>query len=273
VAAHQWRQGDNWRIVGARKAIGIASHEELLSEYAVIAQAGKRVLLQEMVPGGDESLLISACYLDTSARCVADFNTRKLVQIPEIFGTGCIVQAANAPALSDATARLLETMRFTGIAEVEYKWDAPRNEYKLIEINPRPWDQHRLGKTCGVDLAYLAYCDRAGLPLPEVRRQPSESKWIAEDTFITAGLSLLWKGDPGIRRLFRHARGKRIYAIWSAKDPLPFVAYFAWHYIPGMLASALRVLWIAFHNKVAGRKNNALEQVSRKGMEKGKSHV
>ena len=159
ASAHEWRQGGNWQIVGARKAIGIASREELLAEYRVVAEANPRALLQEMIPGGDESLAICACLLDGQARWVAGFNTQKLVQAPELFGTGCVVRAASYPELTAPTARLLEGMGFSGIAEVEYKWDAAAAQYKLIEINPRLWDQHRLGKTNGVDLVWLAYCE------------------------------------------------------------------------------------------------------------------
>src|ERR1035441_2316502 len=32
VAAHHWRQGGNWEIVGGRKAIGIFTREQLRSE-------------------------------------------------------------------------------------------------------------------------------------------------------------------------------------------------------------------------------------------------
>src|SRR5437879_3800717 len=82
-----WRKAGNWDLVGARKAIGISSREQLLSEYADIARADPRALLQQMVPGGDDSLLIAACYLDRESNMVAGFNIQKLVQSPEGFGT------------------------------------------------------------------------------------------------------------------------------------------------------------------------------------------
>ena len=53
-------------------------------------------------------------------------------------------------------------MSFTGVAEVEFKLDSRLGEYKLIEINPIPWDQHRLGHMCGVDLIHIAWCDLTG---------------------------------------------------------------------------------------------------------------
>jgi predicted ATP-grasp superfamily ATP-dependent carboligase len=133
-------------------------------------------------------------------------------------------------------------MRFTGIAEVEYKWEASSGEYQLIEINPRPWDQHRLGKTCGTDLVLCSYCDHAGLKTPALPRQAQPQKWIAEDTFCMTALRLLWNRDPKWWTLFRLARGRRIYAVWSTWDPLPSVAYCITRFIPGLFRTGAKVL-------------------------------
>ena len=260
VSAHDWRQGGNWELVGARKAIAVESKGELLQEYETVAQADERALVQEMVPGGDENLVIAACYLDRQSRWVAGFNTRKLVQVPEGTGTGCIVEGVERPELFEPARRILEAMGFSGIAEVEFKWDTRDRQYKLIEVNPRPWDQHRLGADCGVDLMYLAYCERAGLPVPRPGDPEPRSKWIAEDTMITTALRLAWHRDPRLWSLFRQARGKRIYAIWSGKDPLPFLAYLFMDLIPGLLTGGVRSLmgkckrrfWPADHSKEGG---------------------
>jgi predicted ATP-grasp superfamily ATP-dependent carboligase len=254
LAAHHWRQGDNWELVGARKAIGIASETELEAEYDRIARADKRALLQEMVSGSDDCLLIVACYLDQKSRWVAAFNTRKVLQIPEGFGTGCIVQSVSRPTLFDTTRRLLEGMCYSGIAEVEYKWDAAAGEYKLIEVNPRPWDQHRLGKAAGVDLIYMAYCEHTGRSMPEPAKTVLEYKWIAEDTFVTAAIRSLRGGRTKLGGLIRLARGKRIYAIWLARDPLPAAVYWV-TFIPVLIGAGTRALWFALKNKLLGNGN------------------
>jgi len=253
VVANDWRKNRNWEIVGGRKAISVSSQQELLAEYDVIAATGHRTLLQELIPGGDDALAIAACYMDRESNMVASFNTQKLLQVPEGFGTGCIVQAAEYPQLFEPTLRLLQALHFTGIAEVEYKWNACKSEYQLIEINPRPWDQHRLGKSCGTDLVYLAFCDYAGLARPVVRRHSSADKWIAEDAFVETAFRLLWKRDPKLRSLFRLARGNRIYAIWSARDPLPFLVYGIVRFIPRLAAAAIRVLWSAVRSRMSFR--------------------
>lgn len=242
LSSHLWRLGRNWQIVGARKAIGLNSEAELVAEYAAIRCADSRAILQVMVPGGDDALIIAACYLDRDSRLVAGFNTQKLLQIPEGFGTGCIVASADAPELFPRTEQLLRAMGYQGIAEVEYKWDATRREHLLIEINPRPWDQHRIGAYCGVDVIYAAYCEHAGLPLPAAAKPVRSCKWIAEDTFARTVMQMAWRRDPRLRDLFRLARGKRIFAVWSIKDPLPLLAYAITRFIPSLVGD----LWCRF---------------------------
>ena len=155
------------------------------------------------------------------------------------------------PELLEQTHRLLRAMQFTGIAEVEYKWDAAARTCKLIEINPRPWDQHMLGRTCGVDLIHLAYCDHAGLPRPVVRARASAAKWISDDVFAMAALRSLRRRDGRLRTLFRLARGNRIYGIWSARDPIPFLAYFTLRLIPQLAWNTVRQVWMRFSSRMS----------------------
>ena len=242
VASHHWRQGNNWQKVGGRKAMAVHSRDELLAEYNAVALADERVLLQEMIPGGDDRLAIVACYMDRNSQPVAWFNTRKVLQAPVTFGTGLVVQAADFPQLLEPTVRLLQHMKFTGIAEVEYKADA-EDQHQLIEVNARPWDQHRLGNACGVNLMHLAYCELAGLPLPKSTRRPSTVKWIAEDTFLLTAATMLWKGQPGIRQLLEATKGRRCYAISSWADPMPMFIYMFRRFLPQLISLGAAQAW------------------------------
>jgi predicted ATP-grasp superfamily ATP-dependent carboligase len=242
VVASDWRRADKWNIVGARKAIAVSSREELFAEYRTVAAANPVALLQEMVAGGDDCLVTVACYLDRKHEFVAGFSTQKLLQSPPGMGTGCVVRSASHPELIPRTARLLRDIRFSGIAEVEYKWDAALQDFQLIEINPRAWDQHRLGNACGIDLAYLAYCDLAGLPRPSLVEGKTEYKWIAEDAYWMDVLRMLWKRDPRLRAVLKMSSGKKIYGIWSIRDPLPFASFLVTHALPTIAKNLVEAL-------------------------------
>lgn len=237
VASYDWHRGSNWDLVGGRKAIGITSREEFLLQYRTVSAADQRVLVEEMVQGGDDQLFIAACCCNSESQLVAGFTARKLVQIPAGFGTGCIVRAVECPEVLALAERLLAAMRFTGIAEVEFKRDSADGEFKLIEINARPWDQHRLGHAYGTDVIYHAYREYAGLPTtsettpsqaPKVTlqvKQPGTHSWIAEDAYAMAFLRSLRTNRAGVSQLLRASRGKRIFAIWYPRDPLPFITW------------------------------------------------
>jgi D-aspartate ligase len=259
VSAYHWRQGGNWQTVGSRKAIAVSSRAEVIGEYEKISLAESRALIQDLVVGGDDSLWIAACYLDRHSKFVAGFTVQKLLQVPEGFGTGCIVQSVDCPELLAIAARLLQSMHFSGIAEVEFKRDTISGEYMLIEINPRPWDQHRLGHGCGVDLIHIAYCDLAGLPLPGIGQARAGQKWIAEDVLLLLLLRSLWKRDRSFRKVLRLARGKRIYAMWSAADPLPLVGFLATRFAGQMLMLLAQYIRSFLHRlKLGSRPNPAL---------------
>lgn len=241
VSAHLWRKHGNWERVGGRKAIEISSPQALLAEYAAISLADPRVLLQEIVPGGDDQLFVAACYLDAESNFVAGFTARKLLQVPAGFGTGCIVESIDLPELLEPAARILRKMNFTGIAEVEFKRDPFSEQYKLIEINPRSWDQHTLGKSCGRDLVYMAYCGHTGTAMPAIKSGAAGMKWIAEDVFFTSVLRMIWRREDSLRSHLRLAQGNRTFAIWSANDPMPFIGYLL-SFLPKLAWMAIRSL-------------------------------
>jgi predicted ATP-grasp superfamily ATP-dependent carboligase len=238
ISAHHWRKATNWETVGRRKAIAIDSKAELIEQYRVVSPVEPRALIQEIVPGADDRLWVAACYFDRNSKFVAGFTAQKLFQVPEGFGTGCIVQSFSNPEVLEMARRLLEQMRYVGIAEVEFKKDSRSDVYKLIEINPRPWDQHRLGFACGVDLIYCAWCELTGIPLPTFPAQSVGQKWIAEDVFFLLLLRSLLKWDGKFFRLLRMARGQRTYGIWSDTDPLPLFGFVALKFLPDLLSAA-----------------------------------
>jgi D-aspartate ligase len=242
VSAFHWRNQANWDVVGRRKAVVVRSMAELRAEYSLLSRANPNVLLQKLVPGDDKCLAIAACYIRRDGSFGGGFNTQKLMQIPEGFGTGCIVEAVNRPELWDRTLRLLAAIGYTGVAEVEYKWNAETRDFELIEVNPRPWDQHRLGKVSGIDLIYSAYCDHAGLEPPPPQRamvKDRRCKWVAEDALLFGALSMVRRRDPRLRQLPRMLGGRCMGAIWLLRDPIPFLGYLVFSALPELAGSVL----------------------------------
>jgi D-aspartate ligase len=240
VYAASWRAKGAWEAVGGRKAIAVFSLEELRAEYDRIRKIDKRAIVQELIQGGDDRLYILGSYLNADSEPLAYFTAQKLIQSPQDFGTGCLIEGVRLEQIEEPTFRLLQRLGYHGISEVEYKQDPSDGQFKLIEINPRHWDWHRLGTRCGVNLSYVAYRDLTGQPLPK-RRVIARTgmKWIAEREFVFFVVKGLLEDGLSLRRVRELAKGSREYGTFAWNDPLPFIISF-FQLAPLLLAALAR---------------------------------
>src|SRR5206468_7815766 len=163
------------------KAVRVDGPAELQAVYSRVAALHPEILVQEWIPGTADQLMIVGGYVTGNSEPLAYFTARKIIQSPDDFGTGCLVESCDIPELVEPTLRLWRALDHQGMAEVEYKYDLRTGEYKLIEINPRHWDWHQLGRASGVNLSWTAYCHLTGRPMTPTRTPIVRAKWIAED--------------------------------------------------------------------------------------------
>lgn len=242
--AYQWRRKGTWEKVGA-KAIIAHSAEELRLQYRMLAGLTPEIMLQQYIDGDDRDIVVCCCYVDRRGELRGYFTGRKLKQNPPLIGTGSVVEAAEIASILEPTLKLLKAFNYAGLAEVEFKYDAASRRYFLIEVNPRHWDQHELGRLVGVNLTRIAYGDMIGTGAATVRPvyEPAmQYKWIAERElgyaiaqrikrdvranratkgWLRASLDALVKslGDS-----YGLLRGKRIFGILKLRDPMPGLA-------------------------------------------------
>ena len=242
--AHQWRAKGAWQTVGARKAFLVGDADQLRREYRQLSTIGPEILIQEYISGEDTDIVVCAGYVNEQHDLVAYFTAKKLRQSPPLFGTGCVVEALDVPAIVPITRRLLRVCRYTGLAEVEFKHDQSSGTYSLIEVNPRHWDQHELGTMAGINLSWVAYQESIGQNAsPQVPNYSggTQYKWIAESEMLmlllrnaytrihvnpNASLPSKLAGYLSAVRASRAEaclllRGRRIYATFHSRDPVP----------------------------------------------------
>lgn len=237
--AYQWRRQGVWTKVGAQKAIIAETPDALRMYYGRVAGATSEVLLQEYVSGADSEIVVCCCYVDRNGVLRGYFTGRKLRQEPPLVGTGSIVEATAIDATVAPSLALLRGFGYTGMAEVEFKYDRQSGSYFLIEINPRHWDQHELGLLAGVNLSWIAWQDIVGLTaetqLPVYGT--TKYKWVAEDELLRNLLSRLRSefatrtGAPtglrlaalrrSLQEIFLLLQGRKLFSVWRLNDPLP----------------------------------------------------
>jgi predicted ATP-grasp superfamily ATP-dependent carboligase len=134
-------------------------------------------MVQELIPGGDDTLYTLGSYLDATGVPLGIFSGRKLQQTPRLVGTCRVGEAVWVQEVVDAGLKFLAALDYRGLSQVEFKRDPRDGRYKLMEINPRLFQWHGLAAACGVDLPRLAYCDLLGLPLPAASMNGGGKRW------------------------------------------------------------------------------------------------
>jgi D-aspartate ligase len=206
----------------ADKAWPVANREELLARYREARELipPDLIVIQERIPGGGESQFSYAA-LCCDGQPIASLTARRTRQYPIDFGySSSFVETLDVPEIVAPSRRLLGAIRYTGIAEVEYKLDARDGRYKLLDINPRLWTWSPLGGRAGVDFPYLLWQMMVGRPVPEQTGRTGVH-WVRMSTDVPAAIHEILRGRLSLRTYLRSLRGPAEFALMAADDPLP----------------------------------------------------
>src|SRR5437588_7649242 len=121
-------------------------------------------MIQEAIPGDGRTQYSLAAYCKEGCALLT-MTARRTRQYPIDFGlSSCFVEAIEVPAIQEPAEKLLAAMHITGMVEVEFKYDQRDAQYKLLDVNLRPWGWHTLCIACGLDFPYIQYSDVLGHP-------------------------------------------------------------------------------------------------------------
>lgn len=215
-----------------KKVFAAYGRDELRKAYAAASEVipADEIIVQEMIPDVAANLF-SFCPFFKNAKSVAGLTAQRLRQHPMDFGqASTYVEIVDIPLLKEISERFLGSIDYYGLAEVEFIRDPRDRQFKLLEINPRIWGWHSLAVGAGVNLPWMVYHDliRNHPPsddlqekYPETRFRPA-GKWVRLMTDVpTAALEII-RGRMGMRQYAQSMRGKKEFAVWSGRDPLPF---------------------------------------------------
>ena len=207
------------------KALPIEDRSELERGFAQMSRyiPPDEILVQERIPGGGENQF-SYCAVCKDGRAYASLVAQRRRQYPVDFGNAStFVETTSQPVVEEDGRRFLESIGFDGMAEVEFKFDSRDGRYKILDVNPRTWGWHTLGKAAGIDFPYLLWQQAVGLPVVQVEAQHNAA-WIREITDIVA-IAKSRNRWADVKRLMRVLyRGRFTSATFSVVDPVPFFA-------------------------------------------------
>jgi predicted ATP-grasp superfamily ATP-dependent carboligase len=214
-----------WMRHTKKKAFKVTGPAELLGTFDHYHPWSEQLIAQEWVEGDDATLYSCNSYYDSRSKMVATFTARKLRQWPPEIGQSCLGEECRDETVVRLSTELFELVEYHGLAYLEVKRDEGTGEYFIIEPNiARPTGRSAIAEAGGVELLYTMYADALGLPLPVSRVQTYGGvKWIHVLRDLQSALSYWRRGDLTLGGWVRSVRGRKVYALFSWSDPLPFL--------------------------------------------------
>ncbi|WP_443043302.1 carboxylate--amine ligase [Streptomyces sp. HM190] len=211
------------------------------------------VILQEYLPREDAEDWIVHAYFDADSAPLALFTGVKVRSWPPHAGMTANAYIVDNPELADIAARFIKQIGFSGVIDLDLRFDRRDGLYKLLDFNPRMGAQFRIFENeAGIDVVRALHLDLTGRPVPE-GEQLAGRRYIVENIDLPA---LLAYRRSGYTTPHAPARANGTELAWLAgDDPMPFLTMLARFVRPG--AKHLYQLWRANRANRANRAGEA----------------
>lgn len=189
------------------------------------------VILQEYLPREDAEDWIVHAYFDADSTPRAMFTGVKVRSWPPHAGMTANAYIVDNPELADIAGRFIKQIGFTGVIDLDLRFDRRDGQYKLLDFNPRMGAQFRLFESeAGIDVVRAMHLDLTGRPVPE-GEQLTGRRYVVENIDLPA---LLAYRRSGYTTPHAPARASDTEPAWFAgDDPMPFLTMLARFVRPG----------------------------------------
>ncbi|MFJ9414833.1 ATP-grasp domain-containing protein [Streptomyces sp. NPDC101227] len=178
------------------------------------------VILQEYLPREAAEDWIVHAYAEADGAPPALFTGVKVRSWPPHAGRTACAYVVDNPELADLAGTFIRRIGFTGIADLDWRFDRRDGRYNLLDFNPRIGAQFRLFEnTAGVDVVRAQHLHLTGRPVPG-GAQRAGRRFVVENIDLPARLA--YRGS----RAGRRATGTEL-AWFAGDDPLPFFTMLA----------------------------------------------
>jgi predicted ATP-grasp superfamily ATP-dependent carboligase len=222
-----------------RKAMWASSRSEFERLWHALQVRELEVVAQEYVPGEATEHYFLDGFRDRYGALPGLFARRRLRIFPPDFGNSSYCQSIPLSEVAPAEAhlrKLLAALDYRGIFSAEFKRDARNNEFRILEVNIRPWRYVEFAARCGVNVCRMAYDDARGKPVAPISNYRTGAGCVHLPTDIKMLIGSNRRERGSLRKIPRQWM-RAHYTAFRLNDPLPgIVAVFplfsqAWHRI------------------------------------------
>jgi len=222
VDVSSWRTNVDGRI----KGFGVRNRAEFMEKIVPILKNGVKVIAQEIVEGPDTNNYKYCTYFSRDGVSLLGFTLRKIRQNPIRFGVGAVIESIEYPELASAGDRLFRAIGYQGVGSAEFKLDRRDGRLKLIEINPRYWQQNALPSACGMNFPLVDYLECTGQHPPRIGDFATGVKWVNRYLDFESFLEYRKEGELTFRKWRGSLKGRKIYSDYDPDDRKP--ALYPW---------------------------------------------
>ena len=206
-----------------RKVFRVQSLQDARSRYRAVRKAGLAVILQEYIPGSVPRHFFVDGFVDSHGELRALFARQRIRMYPREFGDSTYVTSVPLTDVAGAVASvrsLFQGVQYRGIFSVEFKHDLRDDQFKLIEVNTRPWAFVQFPAECGVDVVVMAYRDALGQPVSTVQDYRLGRSTTAPEDWIV-GRAQVRRGELSVFDFIRsELHATSLHFRWD--DPMPY---------------------------------------------------
>ncbi|MFD9909537.1 ATP-grasp domain-containing protein [Streptomyces sp. NPDC059063] len=197
------------------------------------------VVLQEYLPREQAEDWVVHAYFDADSAPLALFTGVKVRSWPPHAGMTACAYVVDNPDLADLAARFVKRIGFTGIVDLDLRFDRRDGQYKLLDFNPRMGAQFRLFESeSGIDVVRAMHLHLTGRAVPE-GEQRAGHRYVVENIDLPA---LIAYRRSGYVTPHAPARASGTELAWLAADDMkPFFTMLARFVRPG--AKHLHQMW------------------------------
>jgi len=130
-----------------------------VNEYNIICQKYEPEenclpMIQEYIPTANNKVYcFSALY--QKGKCKRIFIQKQIRNVPANGGTCAFAESFYNREIIENSQKLLDSLNWNGVANIEYKLDIRDNKFKLLEINPKFWASTEMSLKAGVNFPFL----------------------------------------------------------------------------------------------------------------------
>jgi D-aspartate ligase len=227
-----------WRRTG-RKMFIVSSKRELLETYdAAEDPESPNLMIQEYIPGGDDTVWMFNGYFDRKSDCLLGATGKKIRQCPIHTGATSLGISVENKEVEETSKVFMKSVGYRGILDIGYRYDARDGKFKVLDINPRIGASFRLfAASNGMDVARALYLDLTGQQVPSGTTVAGR-KWLVEDTDLVSCYRYRREGNLRLKDWFHSLCDIRETAYFAQDDLVPLLPLCA-----NRLVELVRRMW------------------------------